>query len=70
MGRKKQLKGKPSGIKPYIWYAGKRCRFETETDSTDEAQALLDYYRRLGYQACCLHERGKHQVYVATEKGR
>lgn len=55
-------------VEPFIWYAGKRCKLEHEYETTDEAQAMIDYYRRLGYQAACLHERGKHQLYVEEPK--
>lgn len=55
--------------KPSIWYAGVECFFEEpEIDSIDEAQALIDHYRRLGYKACCLHGNGKHQLYVEPLK--
>jgi hypothetical protein len=70
MKRRKKGNKISSKAKPFIWYAGKKCVFETELTSGDEAQALIDYYQRIGYKAACLHERGKHQLYVEEPKHR
>lgn len=51
-------------LKQEIWYAGVLCKFEEELNNTDIAQNLINYYKKLGYKACCLHEKGKHQLYV------
>ena len=56
------------GVKKSVQYAGSGCFLETEVEDTDEAQYWLGYYQGLGYKACCLHENGKHQVYVSREK--
>ena len=56
-------------VKEKIWYAGFECFFDKpEVNSIDEAQNLIDYYTRLGYKACALHENGKHQIYVSKIK--
>ena len=56
--------------KKSIWYVGFECFFECEENTTDKAQYWLNYYKRLGYKACCLHEGGKHQVYVSKVKSK
>lgn len=55
--------------KPTIGYFGKELTFRTEIkcrdDGTDmdEAQALLEYYRKHGKMAACTHYNNAHQVY-------
>jgi len=63
-----QNKTENKEIKKSIWYAGHECFFECEENTIDEAQYWIDYYKRLGYQACALHEGGKHQIYVSMTK--
>jgi len=50
-------------MKQTIYYFGEKLSFMIETDSSDEAQALLDSERAKGRACCCLHENGKHQIY-------
>jgi len=57
-------------MKQSIWHAGKQLYFSAEVSSSDEAQALLDYERAQGRVACCLHEDGKHQIYVESKARR
>lgn len=59
-------------IKQTIEYAGKVCQLECEflDNETDKAQYWINYYTKLGFKACCLHEYGRHQLYVALTKGR
>ena len=56
-------------MKPTIWYAGVELKFRQEfvdePQIVDDLQAQLDYFRKVGKQAACLHEGGKHQLYVA-----
>ena len=54
--------------KKFIWYIGFKCYFEVEVNTIDEAQYWIDYYKNLGFKACALHERDKHQIYVSLEK--
>lgn len=54
--------------KKTIWYAGKECFFELEVTTIDEAQYWINYYNKLGYKSCSLHEGNKHQIYVAKSK--
>lgn len=60
----------PNGhvIQESVWHIGNQDFFETETDDSDFAQSQINYYMRLGYDACCLHEYGVHQLYVSKEK--
>jgi uncharacterized protein YukE len=51
-----------------IQYAGKTLTFILETESTDEAQALINHEQKLGRLACCKHERGKHQFYAEIKE--
>ena len=50
--------------KKSVIYFGVKCVFRKEFNSMDEAQAELDKYCNEGTRACCLHEGGKHQIYV------
>lgn len=47
-----------------IWYAGKEMQYVRTISDIDNAQAELDYYRRLGYASCCTHSGDDHHVYV------
>lgn len=51
-------------MKKSVVYLGDTCVFRKEFTSMDEAQAELDKYCREGVKASCLHENGKHQIYV------
>lgn len=55
-------------IRKTIWYAGVLCKFEVEVETIDLAQYWIDYYKRLGYKSCSLHENGKHQIYVELKE--
>jgi hypothetical protein len=55
-------------MKNSIWYIGFECFFEVETETCDEAQYWIDYYKKLGFKACALHENNKHQIYVSKIK--
>lgn len=58
-----------------IWHAGNELHLVSEFEDDDagrgidEAQALLDYYRRAGIDAAATHYNGRHQVYAANEWG-
>jgi hypothetical protein len=56
--------------KPSIWYAGVECFYVGSHETTDTAQLEIDYWKKLGYKACCLHENNQHQLYVSKEKWR
>jgi hypothetical protein len=51
-----------------IWYAGELCFYGGEFVDVDGAQAAIDLWRKQGYQACCLHEGGRHQLYVSETR--
>ena len=50
-----------------IWYAGVECEFVAEYNDIDVAQTWINWYQKAGSKACCLHEGGKHQLYVGKE---
>ena len=52
-------------IRESIWYAGKLCLFVQEYDDADEVQIIINHKQKWGMMACCLHENGKHQLYVS-----
>lgn len=54
--------------KKSIWYIGYECFFECEVDTCDQAQYWINYYNKLGYPACALHDNEKHQVYVSKNQ--
>lgn len=54
--------------KRFIWYLGFKCYFELEVNDIDLAQYWLDYYRKLGFKSCALHEHDKHQIFVSMDK--
>lgn len=60
----------PSNKKMTCGYGGKTLYFQDEFDwdDTNTAQAMIDYFRKEGREACCLHEAGKHQLYVEKKK--
>ena len=51
-----------------IFFAGEELFFSEELETIDEAQAMLDYWRRRGFSAACTHYEGKHQLYRAKAK--
>ena len=51
-------------MKKTIWHRGKELTFKEEIDDIDEAQVIIDGWVALGWFACALHEKGKHQIYV------
>ena len=56
-------------MKNSIWYCGVEVFFNSEVETIDEAQSFIDYFKKRGKQACCLHENGKHQLYVEKKEG-
>jgi len=48
----------------FIWYAGKKCIFNSTFDNNDEAQAMIDYYKNRGLAAACTHEGDSCHLYV------
>jgi len=59
-----QVEAEEPEVKKEINYAGVVCSLREEVDSIDSAQGYLDACREEGIKACCLHENGKHQIYV------
>jgi len=47
-----------------IWYAGKVCGFVAAIEDLDEAQEVLDAYRKDGKKACAIHKRGVARIFV------
>jgi len=47
-----------------VWYAGKQCGFVAAIEDLDEAQEVLDSYRKGGVAACAIHKRGIARIYV------
>jgi hypothetical protein len=47
-----------------IWYAGKLCGFVAAIEDLDEAQAVLNSFRREGKRACAIHKLGAARIYV------
>jgi len=56
--------------KKTIWYFSQELEFRRESDTMDEAQALIDYEHGQGRMACATHYNGKHQVYSSSHDTR
>lgn len=54
-------------MKETIQYAGTTLYFIGEVDSIDEAQALIDSYKKNGVEAACTHYDDKHQFYAGVK---
>lgn len=44
--------------------------FKNELNSIDVAQALIDWYKKHGKYAVCLHKNNKHQLYVVEKENK
>ena len=53
-------------MKKNIQYAGSRCVFQEQVKNINEAQSIIDGWRRLGLKATATHKGEKHQIYVET----
>ena len=48
----------------YCNYGGVKCKFVQNIIDTAEAQTMLDWYKKEGATACCLHKYPGNQLYV------
>ena len=50
-----------------IWYNGVECFYNSELETIDEAQSIIDYFTDKGLTVCCLHLNNKHQLYIEKQ---